>query len=877
MKNSLFTLLFIAALALPASAQTIIKTSALPAGTTIGDADFAPAVQGGVSVKLTAAQWKTYCQTGMIPSSAIGSTVEGYDATILKSAAIGSTVQGYSAALGTLATSNPFIAGSGVAFSGSWPAITISATGGGGITIGSNASGNLTISSGVLDFSHATNTANGLVKLDGGGALPAGLLANYIGSTVQTFNANLAAISGGTWTGASSITTLGTVTSGSFPYANLTGAGTGVLTAGAQAVNTSGGFLTIGGALMNNGAGGTVADFNVTAPGSFYAPNVVLPNGPAGNLIAYGDSFTSGVGANPPVTSTGNFTGCLTSWPGYFATSSAGQNMTVYNLGISGQTTANGLTQYNQSGGSTTGTTASSTTLTITGSTTGMTGTMVLASSSGDIKPGTTGTISGSTVTLSQAATGSHAGQTIIFAASTTYGTNTAFATSAHLLSEAVTGVPTWFAMAYGSNDIYVGGVTSSGTAVTGNATISAMTINTGVSVGSAALTATTGYNAWSNGILLGTVSSATSSSVTLNTGALVNAAMTTFKFTPPLTTIESNITSTVNAALTDGDSVAVFSVVHCIYTTPGYNQQQYDENRLLLNQWIQSTYANGATAGVTFFDLANCPQFAISGAIYRNQAAQPHFTNQGYAVWASYINSQFALQYASSMQGNTRPFLRYGIAKTSLPVATIYGDQGNTYGSMAGDQNFNFNNVTNAGNVFVADTGLVSDTFFKLSFQGYLYLGAATNPEVRIRATNASGALQLALSYRTDTSFGNPANSAVVSYNNTLYFCNLNSDTKQASLDPTGHLSVYGGLGVAEGSNAKQGTATLVAGTVTVSDTAVTANSRIFLTTQSLGTVTVPKEIAVTARTAATSFTITSADATDTSVVAWEIFEPAP
>jgi hypothetical protein len=54
-----------------------------------------------------------------------------------------------------------------------------------------------------------------------------------------------------------------------------------------------------------------------------------------------------------------------------------------------------------------------------------------------------------------------------------------------------------------------------------------------------------------------------------------------------------------------------------------------------------------------------------------------------------------------------------------------------------------------------------------------------------------------------------------------------------------------------------------------------VTANSRILLTVQSLGTVTAPKAVAVTARTAATSFTITSADNTDTSVVAYEIFEP--
>jgi len=83
-------------------------------------------------------------------------------------------------------------------------------------------------------------------------------------------------------------------------------------------------------------------------------------------------------------------------------------------------------------------------------------------------------------------------------------------------------------------------------------------------------------------------------------------------------------------------------------------------------------------------------------------------------------------------------------------------------------------------------------------------------------------------------------------------------------------------GMRIKEGSNAKMGTATLVGGTVTVANTSVTANSRIQLTVQSLGTVTAPKAVAVTARTAGTSFTITSADATDTSVVAYELVEPA-
>lgn len=106
-----------------------------------------------------------------------------------------------------------------------------------------------------------------------------------------------------------------------------------------------------------------------------------------------------------------------------------------------------------------------------------------------------------------------------------------------------------------------------------------------------------------------------------------------------------------------------------------------------------------------------------------------------------------------------------------------------------------------------------------------------------------------------------------------------------EASPNFTGSATVGGdviistagkGISVKEGTNAKMGVATLVTGTVVVATTAVAANSRIMLTAQSLGTVTAPKALAVTARTAGTSFTITSADATDTSVVAWYILTPA-
>jgi hypothetical protein len=79
--------------------------------------------------------------------------------------------------------------------------------------------------------------------------------------------------------------------------------------------------------------------------------------------------------------------------------------------------------------------------------------------------------------------------------------------------------------------------------------------------------------------------------------------------------------------------------------------------------------------------------------------------------------------------------------------------------------------------------------------------------------------------------------------------------------------------IAIKEGSNASLGTAVLVAGTATVNNTLVTANSRIFLTAQAAGGT--PGAVYVSARTAGTSFAITSTSGTDTSTVAYLIIEP--
>lgn len=79
-------------------------------------------------------------------------------------------------------------------------------------------------------------------------------------------------------------------------------------------------------------------------------------------------------------------------------------------------------------------------------------------------------------------------------------------------------------------------------------------------------------------------------------------------------------------------------------------------------------------------------------------------------------------------------------------------------------------------------------------------------------------------------------------------------------------------GLGISHGSNCKLGTSTLSAGTVTVSNTAVTSSSIIFLT--NVGTGGTVGTLSVGTKSAGVSFVINSTSNTDTSTVAWLIIE---
>ena len=127
--------------------------------------------------------------------------------------------------------------------------------------------------------------------------------------------------------------------------------------------------------------------------------------------------------------------------------------------------------------------------------------------------------------------------------------------------------------------------------------------------------------------------------------------------------------------------------------------------------------------------------------------------------------------------------------------------------------------------------------------------------------------------SYRFSAASLNTSADNVASLGNAVFrFSNVYSilGTFAGNLSVT---AVGSGLLVKEGANAKQGVATLSSGTIVVSNTSVTASSRIQLTAQDNNST---GALRVSARTAGTSFTITSSNAADSGVVAYEIFEPA-
>jgi len=199
---------------------------------------------------------------------------------------------------------------------------------------------------------------------------------------------------------------------------------------------------------------------------------------------------------------------------------------------------------------------------------------------------------------------------------------------------------------------------------------------------------------------------------------------------------------------------------------------------------------------------------------------------------------------------------------------------------------------VTGAGNlttadsiVYVSSTGTVT----QLSPSTANFVLQTNGPGVApswVANTGGGGSVQGAGNLTNVGDIPYVSAAGTLNESNNLYWDHTNGRLSiGGNTSPAYSLSVQGGdaalttlggrLRLAEGANASQGVSALTAGTVTVTNTSVTANSRILLTGQNAGS-GIPGELYVSALTASTSFVITSTQITDNRNVLWIIIEPA-
>jgi hypothetical protein len=216
----------------------------------------------------------------------------------------------------------------------------------------------------------------------------------------------------------------------------------------------------------------------------------------------------------------------------------------------------------------------------------------------------------------------------------------------------------------------------------------------------------------------------------------------------------------------------------------------------------------------------------------------------------------------------NVEPDLGFANAPRTINFGSTSNQILNCNGNISFGAGFGFTPSNSAGNSqFIFSGPIIGDNTLTQVLQGSGtngVFGAGTNGDKNPRVQlGADGAIRFGLgSGAVDTAITRPAVSVIQMPGLRLGAGSLNVQTAGQ------------GVKIAEGSNAKQGTIVLNGTTaVVVSNTSVTASSRIFMTHQSIsGAPGVPY---VSARTPGTSFSVTSAASTDLGTVAYEIFEP--
>lgn len=280
---------------------------------------------------------------------------------------------------------------------------------------------------------------------------------------------------------------------------------------------------------------------------------------------------------------------------------------------------------------------------------------------------------------------------------------------------------------------------------------------------------------------------------------------------------------------------------------------------------------ATGASAGFAFADNVTLNPISYSGYINSNSLKFTSWQN-GTPLTMSITHQPFSNRSYLNVVGLDGSTTLMSIKNdgtvqinTELDIGPQAGGASGTLQIIYGTPNYLVSS-NYARDIAIQGNGAVYGFYYKSSNN---YVGInANSPSARCHIIDTSETLRQG-------------------YDTSNYFSTIVGSTGGVTLDAVGSGAAFsflddvkvGTIGktyyVKTGSNAAAGTATLVGGTVTVSTTAVTANSAITLST-GRGTITNLGIYYESARTAGTSFTITSLNILDTSSFDWILVEKA-
>lgn len=335
-----------------------------------------------------------------------------------------------------------------------------------------------------------------------------------------------------------------------------------------------------------------------------------------------------------------------------------------------------------------------------------------------------------------------------------------------------------------------------------------------------------------------------------------------------------------INNAQTNASSSAFFKYGLCITATGSWTSTT--------NSFAYGLYM-GAVTG------SNCTQIVDIGFAtgqHRKIAIDRSSSACSYNLTISAGGACVGLADTSGGNLNLLAGPSVGAGASSVNITTYSGGSGSADATAVGSASFGQNTTFAAGMNTSGSaatgwqfngasyTGLAvsesSDVFFMLcqtkSFNCSTPSTIANFRVMRIKApsyTNAQASLITFTKLSTVAISGAPGASTNTTAT-AAYALDLESGDLSFSAGNALFQSVGNGIKIKEGTNARMGQSTLVAGTVTVSNSSATTSTRIFLTRKTAGGTVGDLTYTVTGG----SFTINSANALDTSLVNWILVE---